>query len=159
MHPSLVLWDWNGTLLDDVDLCVDALNRLLARFHYPQRYDKTQYREIFCFPVQDYYVRAGFDFSRTPFDELARSYMEDYIPASATCPLADGALEALDLFSGAGVRQVVDTLLANRLHNVRLVGMQRGHALHQQEQQQQQPRHALTICIPCFGQDFKTLIV
>lgn len=73
MHPSLVLWDWNGTLLDDVDLCVDALNRLLARFHYPQRYDKTQYREIFCFPVQDYYVRAGFDFSRTPFDEDRKS--------------------------------------------------------------------------------------
>ena len=59
----------------------------------------------------------------------------------------------------AGVRQVVDTLLANRLHNVRLVGMQCGHALHQQEQHQQTSRHALTICIPCFGQDFKTLIV
>ena len=26
MKPSLVLWDWNGTLLDDVALCVDALN-------------------------------------------------------------------------------------------------------------------------------------
>ena len=31
MKPSLVLWDWNGTLLDDVALCVDALNRLLRR--------------------------------------------------------------------------------------------------------------------------------
>ena len=124
MHPSLVLWDWNGTLLDDVDLCVDALNRLLARFHYPQRYDKTQYREIFCFPVQDYYVRAGFDFSRTPFDELARSYMEDYIPASAACPLADGALEALDLFSGAGVRQVV--LSASRRDTLEQQVSQRG---------------------------------
>lgn len=124
MHPSLVLWDWNGTLLDDVDLCVDALNRLLARFHYPQRYDKTQYREIFCFPVQDYYVRAGFDFSRTPFDELARSYMEDYIPASAACPLADGALEALDLFSGTGVRQVV--LSASRRDTLEQQVSQRG---------------------------------
>ena len=29
MRPELILWDWNGTLLDDVELCVDALNRLL----------------------------------------------------------------------------------------------------------------------------------
>mgnify|MGYP000547345148 CR=1 FL=1 len=35
MCPELILWDWNGTLLDDVDLCVDALNRLLAGFGYP----------------------------------------------------------------------------------------------------------------------------
>ena len=26
MRPELILWDWNGTLLDDVALCVDALN-------------------------------------------------------------------------------------------------------------------------------------
>ena len=86
MRPELILWDWNGTLLDDVELCVDALNRLLARFGYPQRYDREQYRAIFGFPVQDYYARAGFDFARHSFDELARSFMEDYIPASAACP-------------------------------------------------------------------------
>ena len=58
MRPELILWDWNGTLLDDVALCVDALNRLLARYGYPQRYDRDQYRAIFGFPVQDYYARA-----------------------------------------------------------------------------------------------------
>ena len=49
MRPELILWDWNGTLLDDVDLCVDALNRLLAGFGYPQRYDLAQYREMEVF--------------------------------------------------------------------------------------------------------------
>ena len=29
MRPELILWDWNGTLLDDVELCENALNRLL----------------------------------------------------------------------------------------------------------------------------------
>lgn len=65
MRPELILWDWNGTLLDDVQLCVDALNRLLARYGYPQRYDRDQYRAIFGFPVQEYYARAGFDFPAT----------------------------------------------------------------------------------------------
>lgn len=107
MRPELILWDWNGTLLDDVQLCVDALNRLLARYGYPQRYDRDQYRAIFGFPVQEYYARAGFDFSRHSFDELAVSFMEDYIPASARCPLMEGARDALDAFANAGLRQVI----------------------------------------------------
>ena len=32
MRPELILWDWNGTLLDDVELCENALNRLLQRY-------------------------------------------------------------------------------------------------------------------------------
>ncbi|MGN0652790.1 MAG: HAD family hydrolase [Gemmiger sp.] len=124
MRPSLVLWDWNGTLLDDVDLCVDALNRLLARFGYSEHYNKEQYREIFGFPIQDYYLRAGFDFSRTPFSELAESYMEDYVPSSAACPLALGAEKALDLFEQAGVRQVI--LSASRLDTLEQQVSQRG---------------------------------
>ena len=67
MPVDLILWDWNGTLLDDVALCVDALNHLLAEYGYPQRYTLDSYREIFGFPVEEYYVRAGFDFSRPPF--------------------------------------------------------------------------------------------
>ena len=54
MRPELILWDWNGTLLDDVELCENALNRLLQRYGYPQRYDHEQYRAIFGFPVEDY---------------------------------------------------------------------------------------------------------
>ena len=51
MRPELILWDWNGTLLDDVELCVDALNRLLEKHAYPQRYDRDQYRAILpCWP-------------------------------------------------------------------------------------------------------------
>ena len=107
MRPELILWDWNGTLLDDVELCVDALNRLLEKHAYPQRYDRDQYRAIFGFPIEEYYVRAGFDFSRHSFAMLAEEYMDDYIPASAACPLAEGAIEALDAFRAAGLRQVI----------------------------------------------------
>lgn len=124
MRPELILWDWNGTLLDDVELCVDALNRLLARFGYPQRYTREQYRAIFGFPVQDYYARAGFDFSRHSFDKLARCFMDDYIPASASCPLLDGAQEALDAFAAAGLRQVI--LSASPVGTLRTQAEQRG---------------------------------
>lgn len=107
MRPELILWDWNGTLLDDVELCMDALNRLLAEHGYPQRYDRDQYRAIFGFPIEEYYARAGFDFARHSFAVLAEKYMDYYIPASAACPLTDGALDALEAFRAAGLRQVI----------------------------------------------------
>jgi len=108
MEPiSLVLWDWNGTLLDDVDVCVDCLNRLLAEHGYPQHYTLPQYRAIFGFPIEDYYVRAGFDFSRHSFAELARRYMELYIPGAEVCCAADGAREVLEQFRRSGRRQVI----------------------------------------------------
>ena len=124
MCPELILWDWNGTLLDDVDLCVDALNRLLAGFGYPQRYDHERYRAIFGFPIEEYYVRAGFDFTKHSFAELAEKYMEDYVPASAACPLADGAIDALEAFKAAGVRQVI--LSASNLDTLRRQTDERG---------------------------------
>ena len=40
-------------------------------------------------PIEEYYVRAGFDFTKHSFAELAEKYMEDYVPASAACPLAE----------------------------------------------------------------------
>lgn len=124
MKPELVLWDWNGTLLDDVDLCVDALNRLLAAHGYPQRYDHAAYKAIFGFPIEDYYRRAGFDFARHPFPVLAERYMADYIPASAACPLAPGAKGALAALQAAGVRQVI--LSASPLSTLQAQVAQRG---------------------------------
>ena len=108
MKPSLVLWDWNGTLLDDVALCVDALNRLLRIYHYPQQYSLAQYREIFGFPIEDYYIRAGFDFSKNSYKELADDYMQDYLARAGACPLAESAVPALSLLKGAGEQQVTE---------------------------------------------------
>ena len=102
-----LIWDWNGTLLDDLDFCVDALNWLLGQFGYPQRYDRAGYRAIFGFPIEDYYRRAGFDFARHPFPVLAERYMEHYIPGSMACPLAADAPAALAAARAAGCRQVV----------------------------------------------------
>lgn len=104
---ELVLWDWNGTLLDDVALSVRCLNELLGDFGYPQRYSVARYREIFGFPIEDYYTRAGFDFQKDSFDELAKGYMRHYIPESVVCGLTPGARETLDWFAEGGVRQVV----------------------------------------------------
>ena len=104
---SLVLWDWNGTLLDDLALCVDSLNWLLREFGYPQQYSTPAYKKIFGFPIVEYYRRAGFDFEKHSFDRLAHHYMDHYIPASMGCGLAPFARQALEQVRALGVEQVV----------------------------------------------------
>lgn len=104
---NVVLWDWNGTLLDDRAFTMHCLNALLEAFDYPQRYGTEEYLELFDFPIEDYYKKAGFDFSRHPYPMLAERFMAMYNPGSAACvPMAD-AVSTLEAVRGMGIRQVI----------------------------------------------------
>lgn len=100
-----ILWDWNGTLLNDVPLCYTLINTMLTRHGYPALSSQEDYRNVFCFPIEAYYQKAGFDFARHPFRELAVEYMELYQPQSLACSLQADAVCALE--SLADVRHVV----------------------------------------------------
>ena len=108
MQPDkIVFWDWNGTLLDDVDFTLSCLNWLLARHDYPQRYDLAAYREVFGFPIEDYYRRAGFDFARHPYPVLARRFMDRYNAGVAACAPFAQAAGVLSALAQQGWSQVV----------------------------------------------------
>lgn len=72
-----IIWDWNGTLLNDVPLCVRLIGDLL-RSHGLPPLDRERYLEIFDFPISDYYRRAGFDFAKESYESLAKRYMDVY---------------------------------------------------------------------------------
>jgi phosphoglycolate phosphatase len=63
---SSIIWDWNGTLLNDIDFCVKTINNLLIKRGLP-KLSNGNYREVFSFPVKDYYRKIGFDFSKEDF--------------------------------------------------------------------------------------------
>ena len=104
---GMIFWDWNGTLMDDVDFTHGCLNWMLETHGYPQRYDLAAYREIFGFPIEEYYIRAGFDFARHPYAELAEQFMEHYNAGVDTCPPSVHAVETLAELSRRGWRQSV----------------------------------------------------
>ena len=56
-----VVWDWNGTLLDDVEVCIETVNAMLRQRNLPTLESVDQYQNVFTFPVIDYYRRVGFD--------------------------------------------------------------------------------------------------
>lgn len=103
-----VVWDWNGTLFDDLACSVGVANQLLAEFDLPTLADTAQYRSLFRFPIADYYADLGFDTSPDGnFAAAAQRYTELYREASATCGLHAGAEDVLAALHGGGVRQVV----------------------------------------------------
>ena len=104
---GMIFWDWNGTLMDDVDFTHSCLNWMLETHGYPQRYDLAAYREIFGFPIEEYYIRAGFDFARHPYPELAECFMEHYNAGVDACPPSAHAAETLAELSRRGWRQSV----------------------------------------------------
>ena len=76
-----IIWDWNGTLLDDRWLCVEAINQSLYKRKMPTL-SESEYKDIFCFPVEDYYKNVGFDFDKEPFhlagDEFVAYYGDHF---------------------------------------------------------------------------------
>ena len=102
-----LIWDFNGTLLDDVAYDVSVTNRLLQKHHLPLLESADAYRAVFGFPVIDYYQRLGFDFSKLPFSVLADEWMNDYNSRAGEAPLYQGIVPLLQKIRRAGVPQIL----------------------------------------------------
>ena len=72
-----VIWDWNGTLIDDVDMAVFCINKLLPLYNAPV-ITAQRYREIFDFPVRKYYEHLGIDLKKNLFEEIRDQYVKHY---------------------------------------------------------------------------------
>ena len=100
-----MVWDWNGTLLDDTLASVNAINTLLAR-RGRAPLDIARYREVFGFPVIDFYRAIGFPLEREDWDGLAREFHDQFL-AEPSLGLQEGARETLAWVRGRGLPQSV----------------------------------------------------
>lgn len=101
-----IIWDWNGTLLDDVALCVRLLGDLL-RYQGKPPVSRERYLEIFGFPISEYYLRAGFDFTKDSYESLAARYMEVYPRAGCWLGPVPGLLPLTEELHRRGMHQVI----------------------------------------------------
>lgn len=103
---TTIIWDWNGTLLNDIDLCVNTMNKLLNARNLPL-INQSVYRGVFSFPVKDYYQTIGFDFSKEDFEIPAHQYIDLYYEGFDGCSLQNETEKVLDYFRQKNVRQFV----------------------------------------------------
>lgn len=110
----IIFWDFNGTILDDKELCLNILNEMLTT-HNRNTVTMEQYLDIFTFPVIEYYKQV-FDLEKTPYNSLAKEFIEKYQSRSLNCKLADGFKEVHTYFKNKGYKQVV--LSASQIDNL-----------------------------------------
>ena len=113
-----VIWDWNGTLLDDVNWSVQSINIMLAKRNLPVFDSADAYHRMFGFPVIDYYRRMGFDFDKEPFEELAEEFIGLYHSGEENFVLFPDVKNTLAAIKNFGLRQVI--LSASKLSNLLL---------------------------------------
>jgi phosphoglycolate phosphatase-like HAD superfamily hydrolase len=100
MTPKHLVWDWNGTLLDDLHLVVTATNAAIVGLSgAPVTAD--EHRRDFCRPVSAYYAKVlGRSLSEHEFARLDELFHESYRTSLAAVTLAKDALDAMSAWAG-----------------------------------------------------------
>ena len=101
------IWDFNGTILDDVELGMNSVNTLLAERGLPVISSRDEYAKKFDFPIIDYYRGLGFDFESESYERLAELWVELYMRDLDDAKAFPDVMRALDFFDGRGVKQTV----------------------------------------------------
>ncbi|MER7002093.1 HAD hydrolase-like protein [Dactylosporangium sp. NPDC000555] len=114
-----LVWDWNGTLLDDLKLVVDATNVCLATVGGPV-ITAEEHRRDFRRPILDYYAHV----LERPVDQAEFQLLDDafhnaYRRGMTDVQLAPDALEAMGKWSGT------QSLLSMFFHDELLVEVER----------------------------------
>lgn len=104
-HSAHLVWDWNGTLLDDIAAVIEATNAAFAEIGLEQ-ITLERYRELYCVPVPRFYERL---MGRLPSDAewlvMDAAFHKHYWARADACSLAAGAAELLAGRQQSGLTQ------------------------------------------------------
>ncbi|NXY96272.1 HAD family hydrolase [Streptomyces sp. BR123] len=120
-----IVWDWNGTLLHDIDAVITATNASFAEFGF-EPITLERYRELYVVPVPKFYERL---MGRLPTDAewavMDEAFHRHYWVAAEEAGLAEGARELLHDWQADGLTQ---SLLSLAPHD-RLVPLVRAYGI------------------------------
>jgi phosphoglycolate phosphatase-like HAD superfamily hydrolase len=95
-----LVWDWNGTLLDDLTIVVDATNAALAVVGGPV-VTADEHRRDYRRPIVDYYAFAlGRPVDADEFAKLDQVFHDAYRKLLVDCALAADAVDAINAWPG-----------------------------------------------------------
>ena len=107
----LVIWDFNGTILADSQLCVDAGNNVIKNYGgTPLR--RRQYSEKFEFPALEFCYRQGANRERLTAELYRSGFYSYYASKVSRCRTRQGARDVLTWLKRRGVSSVI---LSNHL--------------------------------------------
>ena len=110
-----IFFDFNGTILNDVELCLDLLNEKLIKQN-KQTLTLDEYKHVFKFPIRQYYLDAGLDFNIESYESMADSFIAKYQPASLICGLYSCVIPTLKYLKEKNIRLII--LSASEMNNL-----------------------------------------
>ena len=105
---------------------IDAVNRMLGDRGLPIIADMEAYREIFDFPIKEYYRKLGFDFDKEPYEVLAPIWVELYLENCCSAGIVDGVDTVVKAVSKTEMKQVIlsaceKNMLCNQLEDLGVI--------------------------------------
>lgn len=108
MKYTHIIWDFNGTILDDMEIGIKSVNKMLSFRGLPIIESLDQYRKVFCFPIIKYYGALGFDFDKEDYyTVLAPEWVANYTELVPTARAFDGVSDTIESISAMGLEQVL----------------------------------------------------
>ena len=98
-----IIFDWNGTLVDDASIFVDILNQLLASRNL-NTITLLEYKNEFCFPIKSFYKKLGIDISEKSFTQLEKEFVNEYNQRMFKPKLFNNVLAVLNGLKKEGFR-------------------------------------------------------
>ena len=115
-HTHLI-WDFNGTVLDDVRLGIRCVNIMLEKRGLPTLDSVESYQKAFGFPIDAYYRRLGFDFEKEDYETvLAPEWVAHYLAGEPHCGMNPGVRETMEAVTAMEVPQIM--LSASKLEQL-----------------------------------------
>lgn len=103
---SYVFWDWNGTIVDDLNYNYNIVNTLLLDRDLPP-IRLEEYREKFCFPIRDFYRDIGFKCDDAEYALIAKKYEELYESQMSELRVFEDLLELMLFLHEIDVKQYI----------------------------------------------------
>ena len=98
-----IIWDWNGTLLNDAWVFIGVMNSLLKSRNLSQ-INLSDYRKHFGFPVIEYYKYLGFDFTKESFKDYGKDFIKMYRKHQFDAKLHDDSIGVLKFFCNKNIQ-------------------------------------------------------
>ncbi|MBE6752064.1 MAG: PHP domain-containing protein [Ruminococcaceae bacterium] len=107
MRYHNILWDWNGTLIDDAVTSLDCVNDMLTEMSKPL-ITLEQYYTYVETPIIGFYKHILTE-DELDFPTISKSFHESYNKRLSTTNLADNALNVLKTLKNNGAKQYIIT--------------------------------------------------
>jgi phosphoglycolate phosphatase len=112
-----LIWDYNGTIVDDVNVSLKVENYMLRERGMKYGYTREEYKDLFCFPITEYYRKLGYTFESESFEQLSEEYNRLYDEMFSECTIVEGTADKIKEASSYGFRNVIISACRNdKLH-------------------------------------------